>query len=209
MPSSAFVAGDFKVFDVSGFKPRMSEIRARVRPKLDAMGETLAPAVGRSIGGEVFVHVAKHARRTVNPPDDTWVAFGPDARGYKKHGHFKVAVSRGGVRFLFEIGPEHAEKRRWASAWKKNAPTVGPVLRRMRYLAWFKNEHDDEPAAPLADLTPESLAELADELIRTRDGQFVVGRAVPADEAARWTAAQYRSAALETFRALAPLYRLR
>jgi uncharacterized protein YktB (UPF0637 family) len=207
MPSPAFVAGDFKVFDVSGFKPRMSEIRARVRPKLDAMGETLAPAVGRSIGGEVFVHVAKHARRTVNPPDDTWVAFGPDARGYKKDGHFKVAVSRGGVRFLFEIGPEHAEKSRWASAWKKNAPKVGPVLRRMRHLAWFKNEHDDEPASPLAD--PENLVELADELTRTRDGQFVVGRAVPADEAARWTAAQYRSAALETFRALAPLYRLR
>jgi uncharacterized protein YktB (UPF0637 family) len=113
------------------------------------------------------------------------------------------------VRFLFEIGPEHAEKRRWASAWKKNAPKVGPVLRRMRYLAWFKNEHDDEPASPLADLTPEKLAELADELMRTRDGQFVVGRAVRADEAARWTSAQYRSAALETFRALAPLYRLR
>jgi uncharacterized protein YktB (UPF0637 family) len=209
MPSPAFVAGDFKVFDVSGFRPRMSEIRARVRPKLDALGETLAPPVGRSIGGEVFVHVAQHARRTVNPPDDTWVAFGPDARGYKKHNHFKVAVSRGGVRFLFEIGPEHAEKRRWASAWKQNAPTVGPVLRRMRHLGWFKNEHDDEPASPLADLTPENLAELADELTRTRDGQFVVGRAVPAAEAARWTAAQYRSAALETFRALAPLYRLR
>jgi uncharacterized protein YktB (UPF0637 family) len=173
------------------------------------MGETVAPALARSIGGEVFVHVAQHARRTVHPPDDTWVAFGPDARGYKKHGHFKVAVSRGGVRFLFEIGPEHAEKRRWASAWKKNAPKVGPVLRRVRHLGWFKNEHDDEPASPLADLTPESLAELADELTRTRDGQFVVGRAVPADEAAHWTAAQYRSAALETFRALAPLYRLR
>jgi len=209
MPSSAFVAGDFKVFDVSGFKPRMSEIRTRVRPKLDAIGETLAPAVSRSIGGEVFVHVARHARRTVIPPDDTWVAFGPDARGYKQHGHFKVAVSRGGVRFLFEIGPEHAEKRRWASAWKRNAPKVGPVLRRMRHLGWFKNEHDDEPASPLADLTPEGLAELADELTRTPDGQFVVGRAVPAGEAARWTAAQYRSAALETFRALAPLYRLR
>jgi hypothetical protein len=37
----------------------------------------------------------------------------------------------------------------------------------------------------------------------------VFGRVVPAAEAARWTAAQYRDAALETFRALAPLYRLR
>ena len=76
-------------------------------------------------------------------------------------------------------------------------------------LAWFKNEHDEEPAAPLADLTPDQLGALADELVRTRDGQIVLGRAVPAEEAARWTEAQYRMAALETFRTLAPLYRLR
>jgi len=209
MPSPAFVAADFRVFDVKGFKPRMDEIRARVRPKLDALGGSLAPSISRSVAGDVFAHVAKHARRTVNPPSDTWVAFGPDARGYKKHCHFKVAVSRGHVRFLFEVGPEHSEKRRWATAWRKNAPKLAPVLRRVKHLAWFKNEHDEEPAAPLADLTPETLAELADELMRTRDGQLIVGRAVPAEEAARWTEAQYRAAALETFRALAPLYRLR
>jgi uncharacterized protein YktB (UPF0637 family) len=209
MASPAFVASDFRVFDVKGFKPRMAEMRVRVRPKLDAFGGSLARSISRSVASDVFAHVAKHARRTVNPPDDTWVAFGPDARGYKKHCHFKVAVSRGYVRFLFEVGPEHADKRRWAAAWRKNAPKLAPVLRRVKHLAWFKNEHDEEPAAPLADLTPETLAELADELTRTRDGQVVMGRAVQAEEAVRWTEAQYRSAALETFRALAPLYRLR
>jgi uncharacterized protein YktB (UPF0637 family) len=209
MASPAFVAADFKIFEVKDFQPRMAEIRARVRPKLNAFGGSLAPAVGRSVGGDVFAHVAQHARRTVNPPDDTWVAFGPDARGYKKHAHFKVALSRSAVRFLFEIGPEHGDKRRWAAAWRKSAPKVGPVLRRVKHLAWFKNEHDEEPAAPLADFTPEKLGELADELLRTRDGQLVVGRAVSAAEAARWTEAQYRAAALETFRALVPLYRLR
>src|SRR3989475_3278158 len=197
MASPAFVAGDFKICDVKGFKPRMTEIRSRVRPKLDAFGESLTPSVGRSVGGDVFAHVAQHARRTVNPPDDTWVAFGPDARGYKKHSHFKIAVSRSAVRFLFEIGPEHADKRRWAAAWRKNAPKVGPVLRRVKHLAWFKNEHDDEPAAPLADFTPERLVRLGDEPRRAPGGQLAVGRVVPADEAARWTEAQDRSAALE------------
>jgi uncharacterized protein YktB (UPF0637 family) len=209
MPSAAFVTADFRVFDVKGFKPRMGEIRSRVRPKLEALGHSLAPAVGRSLGAEVFAHVARHARRTVNPPDDTWVAFGPDARGYKKHCHFKVAVSRRCVRFLFEIGPEHADKKRWGTAWKKNAPKLAPVLRRVKNLAWFKDEHDEEPAAPLADLAPDALGELGDALTRTRVGQLVIGRAVPAEEAARWSEAQYRAAALETFRALAPLYRLR
>jgi len=209
MPSSAFCATDFKVFSESGFRARMAAIRERIRPKLDAVGHSLTPAVSRATGADAFAHVAKHARRTVNPPDDTWVAFGADARGYKKHSHFKVAVSRRAVRFLFEVGPEHSDKKRWAAAWKRNAPRLAPVLRRVGGLAWFKNEHDEEAASPLADLTSEQLAELADELTRTRDGQLVLGRAVPAEQAARWTEAQYRDAALEAFRALAPLYRLR
>ena len=209
MASAAFGPGDFKVFDVKGFQPRMGEIRTRIRPKLETLGRSLAPALARSLSGETFAHVAKHARRTVNAPDDTWVAFGPDARGYKKHCHFKVAVSRRCVRFVFEIGPEHAEKKRWAAAWKKNASKLSPVLRRMKDLAWFKNEHDETPAAALADMTPEELAGLGDELLRTRDGQLVLGRVVAADAAARWKEAQYREAALETFRALVPLYRLR
>ena len=208
MPSGAFGAADFKVFDVNGFQARMSQIRERIRPKLETLGHSVGPAIQRTTGEETFMHVAKHARRTVNPPDDTWVAFADDRRGYKKHAHFKVALSRHCVRFLFEIGPEHADKKRWGAAWKKSAPNLGPVLRRVKGLSWFKNEHDETPAAALGDLTPDDFAAFADHLVRTRDGQLVLGRAFPAEEAARWTEAQYRTAALETFRALAPLYRL-
>ena len=209
MPSSSFRPGDFKVFDVKGFQARMAEIRGRIRPKLEALGQSLAPAIARATATETFPHVAKHARRTVNPPGDTWVAFGPDKRGYKKHPHFKVAVSGECVRFLFEIGPEHTDKKRFAAAWKKNAPKLAPVLGGVKGLGWFKNEHDDEPAAPLSDLSVEAFADLADELTRVRDGQLVVGRTVPASEAARWSDADCKSAALQTFRALAPLYRLK
>ncbi|MBI2205325.1 MAG: DUF1054 family protein [Candidatus Rokubacteria bacterium] len=209
MASAAFRPADFRVFEVKGFQARMAEIRERVRPKLEALGQSLTPAIARTTAGDAFAHVAKHARRTVNPPDDTWVAFGPDARGYKKHPHFKVAVSRNSVRFLFEIGPEFADKKRWAAAWKKSAPKLGPVLGGIKGLAWFQNEHDEEPAQPLADLRGDAFTALADELVRTRDGQLVIGRAVSATEAAHWSEAEYRTAALETFRALAPLYRLK
>src|SRR5438445_11658888 len=98
MSSPAFRSPDFKVFEVKGFAPRMTEIKTRVRPKLEAFGHSLAPAISRAVGTEVFTHVARHARRTVNPPDDAWVAFAPDERGYKKHPHFKVALSRACVR---------------------------------------------------------------------------------------------------------------
>ena len=165
MSFSGFTASDFKVFDIPGFKPRMEAIKTRIRPKLEAAGRDLL--AGRLAGSgvcEAFAHVARHARRTVNPPDDTWVAFAGDKRGYKKHCHFKVAVSRGAVRFLFEAGPEHADKKRWVAAWKRHGPQLVPVLRRAKGLAWFKNEHDEKPAAVLTDLSADDVARLGEEL---------------------------------------------
>jgi uncharacterized protein YktB (UPF0637 family) len=209
MSFSGFTASDFKVFDIPGFKPRMAAITTRIRPKLEAAGRDLLTDVSRIGGGEAFAHVARHARRTVNPPDDTWVAFAGDKRGYKKHCHFKVAVSRGAVRFLFEAGPEHADKKRWVAAWKRHGPQLVPVLRRAKGLAWFRNEHDEQPAAVLTELSPDDVARLADELVRRRDGQLVLGRAVTAEEAARWTPREYARVAQETFHLLAPLYRLK
>ena len=209
MSFPGFSPADFKVFDIPGFKPRMDAIKGRIRPKLEAAGRDLLADVARIGGAEAFVHVAKHARRTVNPPDDTWVAFAGDKRGYKKHCHFKVAVSRGAVRFLFEAGPELADKKRWVAAWKRDAPKLVPVLRRARGLAWFKNEHDDTPSAILSDLSADAVTKLGDELTRTRDGQLVLGRVVTAGDAARWKPADYARAARETFALLAPLYRLR
>ncbi|HEV7500224.1 MAG TPA: DUF1054 family protein, partial [Vicinamibacteria bacterium] len=78
MSFSGFRTSDFKVFDIEGFQPRMDAIKTRIRPKLEAVGKELLPDVTRIGGGAAFAHVAKHARRTVNPPEDTWVAFALD-----------------------------------------------------------------------------------------------------------------------------------
>lgn len=209
MSFPGFTASDFKIFEIPGFKPRMDAIKGRIRPKLEAVGRDLLPDVTRIGGDAAFAHVAKHARRRVHPPDDTWVAFALDKRGYKKHCHFKVAVSRNAVRFLFEAGPEHAQKKRWAAEWKRHAPRLVPVLRRVKGLGWFKDEHDEAPSAVLADLPADAVAQLGDELTRTRDGQFILGRAIPSAEAARWAPRDYARVARETFHLLAPLYRLK
>src|SRR5690606_33022218 len=101
-----FTERDFRVFDIPGFQERMTAIGQRIRPKLADIGEALAPEIAGLVDRPVWAHVARRARRTVNPPDDTWVAFAGDRRGYKKDAHFKVAVSRGALRLLFELGPE-------------------------------------------------------------------------------------------------------
>ncbi len=203
-----FTSDDFKVFDLKGFNERMAAIRLQIRPKLASIGEALAPKLSSSIDTTLYVHVAKHARRTVNPPDDTWAAIGANPRGYKQDVHFKVAVSRHCVRFLFEAGPEYYAKPEWARGWRRDFSDVSRALRSAKDLEWFRNEHDEEAAARLKDMESGDLKKLGDELTRRRDGQLVFGRRIDVRDFAGMKAKQVEKVALETFAPLAPLFQL-
>jgi uncharacterized protein YktB (UPF0637 family) len=203
-----FTAGDFKVFDIKDFNERMAAIMLKIRPKLTSIGEELAPGLGPLVDRTLYVHVAKHARRTVNPPDDTWAAFGASPRGYKKDVHFKVAVSRHAVRFLFEAGPEYYAKGEWARGWNRDFNDVATALRSAKDLAWFKDEHDEEPASRLKDLSPTDLKKLGDELTRRRDGQLVLGRRIDASDFVGLKPKQVEKIAVDSFGPLAPLFQL-
>jgi uncharacterized protein YktB (UPF0637 family) len=198
-----FTAKDFKVFDIGGFRERMEAIRGLIRPKLASIGEALAPKASVPIDRPLFVHVAKHARRTVNPPDDTWTALGCDSRGYKKDVHFRVSVSRNCVRLLFEAGPEYYAKPAWARAWSRDHSEHWESI---RDLSLFKDEHDEEPAAQLKSFADPK--KLGAELTRRRDGQIVIGSRIDAREFSSLDSKAFEKLALTTFATLAPLFNL-
>ena len=203
-----FTAKDFKVFEISGFHERMGAIAASVRPKLAGIGEELAPKLAGMIDQPLFVHVAKHARRTVNPPDDTWAAIGAGRRGYKKDVHFKVAVSRNCVRLLFEVGPEYYDKSEWALKWNRDIKEIAEAVRSKRNLAWFKDEHDEDPEAVLSEWSLDELGSLARELTRRKNGQLVVGRRIDRKELLQMKPAQFKRIALNTFKPVSGLFSL-
>ena len=203
-----FKPDDFKVFDIKEFTARMAAILTRIRPKLTSIGEDLAPKLSAIVDCPLYVHVAKHARRTVNPPDDTWAAFGGNRRGYKKDVHFKFAVSRHCVRLLFEAGPEYYAKPEWVRGWYGEFKDVAEGLKANRKLGWFRNEHDEEPALRLSDLAPADLRKLADELTRRNDGQFVMGTRIDAGEFVTLKPRQVENLAIRTFGPLASLFHI-
>ena len=157
MSFNGFTPSDFKVFEIPGFKPRMEAIKGRIRPKLGRSGASCSGRGPHRRGRDLRAR-RQPPRRTVNAPDDTWVAFALDQRGYKKHCHFKVAVSRAGVRFLFEAGPEHAQKKRWVAAWERHTRQLVPVLRRAKGLAGLRTSTTRRPSAVLTDLPADAVA---------------------------------------------------
>ncbi|WP_088104954.1 DUF1054 domain-containing protein [Halalkalibacter urbisdiaboli] len=92
MTFEGFTQQDFDVFAIEGLEPRMKAIQERIQPKFEAISKHIVPSLAVLTGDEIFPHIAKHARRKVNPPNDTWVAFANNKRGYKMLPHFQVGL---------------------------------------------------------------------------------------------------------------------
>ncbi|MBP1948756.1 YktB family protein [Virgibacillus litoralis] len=92
MGFKGFTEKDFKIFTIDGLDERMEAIRENIQPKFKALGEELTEPVSEMTGSEMHIHIAQHLRRTKNPPNDTWMAFCHNKRGYKKHPHFQIGL---------------------------------------------------------------------------------------------------------------------
>lgn len=129
MKPATLKRSDFEIFSVEGFAPRMEALKTTLRPRLTEIAERLRPRVSALAGREMHVHVAKHARRTVNPPPETWAAFSHEARGYKKTPHFALAVSRHGVHARLVLKDEALGPRdRLATALPRKAKALSAQL---------------------------------------------------------------------------------
>jgi len=125
-----FTPGDLNIFSIPDFSGRMNAIKTQIRPKLEAIGDAMGPELLKVWGEEFFAHTAKHMRRTVNPPDETWVAFGPKPRGYKANIHLALCIGTAGAQ---------------ARVIMKSESDLRPVLgRNLRtHLKFFKKHQKD------------------------------------------------------------------
>ena len=87
-----FTAEDLAVFRIPGFPECMAALRQRLSPCLGQIAQALKAPLADELGPELHGHVAKHLRRSVNPPDGTRAALGEERRGCKMVPHFAVGM---------------------------------------------------------------------------------------------------------------------
>ncbi len=92
MAFNGFTQADFDSFQIDGLEPRMQAIRERIQPKFHAIAAEVLADASVLAGDELFLHIARHARRKVNPPADTWMSLCYNKKGYKQHPHFQVGL---------------------------------------------------------------------------------------------------------------------
>ncbi|MFN3652187.1 MAG: DUF1054 family protein [Armatimonadota bacterium] len=202
-PFPGFEPADFELFQIPDFAGRMAAIRAQLRPKLVLLGEALAERVAAEVEGPVFPHVAQHMRRRVNPPAETWVAFGRDRKGYKRWTHYRVAVSEAGVRVTVFVEDDADDKPAFGARLAESAAELHRSLSAAPGLTWFTF---GEAPVPYAELTPERLQQEGERLATRKTAKFQAGIPLPASEALALSPDQFEAWALEQVRLLKPLY---
>jgi uncharacterized protein YktB (UPF0637 family) len=200
-----FQSSDFDVFTIPGLEARMQALIGQVRPKLQAVGDSLAPELSARCGEPMYAHVAKHARRTINPPDDSWVAWSSSKRGYKALPHFQVGLWSTHLFAQFAVIYECPYKQAFA----------GKLLERIRdirglipaHFVWSGN-HMRPEAVRMSDLSDRDLEELFRRLAGVKQAELLCGIHLPRDSETAADGNRLLETVSEAFDVLLPLYRL-
>lgn len=190
---------DFDVFLIEGLDERMDALTNIVRPKFHALGDHFSSYFSAKTGDEFFTHVAKHARRTVNPPKDSWVAFAPYKRGYKALPHFQIGLWESHLFIVVGVIYEAPNKAEMAER----------LLQQQQLITKLDNSFvlsGDHMSPKTVALTAETTESLLTRLRDVKKGEFLVGRHLTPAEASAMTEQQFIDFAEQTFEQLLPIY---
>lgn len=204
MKQVAFDIKDFSVFSIPGLDERMEEMKKSVRPKLELLGERFQPFFTEKLNESFFYHVAKHARRTVNPPSDTWVAFAPNKRGYKMLPHFQIGLWGTHMFIYFGLIYECPQKVEYAKALLSH---LDEIKRMPNYFVW-STDHTKPSATTAYELSDEQFKTMFQKLETVKKAELLTGIHIPKEEAIKMSDDECMKVIQDTFSTLLPLYKI-
>lgn len=201
MAGLGFEPDDFALFEIENPGERDEALEAEIRPKLEKLGREVIDGLQRMAGHPLYAHIGRPARKKGRAPEEMFIAFCDNQKGYKGSAYLALSITRDHVHA--RVGAEKAADKKGAmrKALVREAGNLakkGKPFRKLRsYAAWDYEELPEVAPAHSAAFWEE----LSDEL---GGGALDVGIA--------WSSQDARSMAvgdvLGAFRDLAPLYKL-
>ncbi|MCP8616073.1 YktB family protein [Salirhabdus salicampi] len=202
---NGFNQKDFDVFTITGLEERMEVLRGTLSPKLAALAEEIAPELTSLTGDEMFVHVAKHARRTKNPPNDTWAALANNKRGYKKLPHFQIGLWETHLFIWFAVIYESPIKSDFAKVLKKHQ---SEVMNHIPTEFVWSIDHTKPESIPHNGLSREDFSSMLDRLETVKKAELLCGLHINRHDPILQNRDELVNKCEETFKTLQYLYQL-
>jgi len=205
MNFEGFTKKDFDVFQIDGLENRMNALISEIRPKLEFLGTYFSPMLSSLTGEEMYAHVAKHARRTVHPPKDTWVAFAPNPRGYKMVPHFQIGLWETHVFVWYALIYEATMKQEIGKKLEKHLDEI--FIRTPGHFVWSM-DHTKPDAVKHTELSKEELQNMFIRLQKVKKAEILCGIHLQKDQVLQMSGDQLIDTFESAFTTLLPLYKL-
>ncbi|ADH99122.1 DUF1054 domain-containing protein [Salisediminibacterium selenitireducens] len=202
MAFTGFNETDFETFSIEGLDERMTAIQERIQPKFKALSDSIIPELESITGSDMHLHVARHARRKVNPPQDTWSAYCHNKRGYKKHPHFQIGLFDDHVFIWLAHIYELPHKEDIADRFIENKSSILETLPGDFDISM---DHMKKPSQKVSEI------DLDDTLKRFKEvkkGEFLVGRKIDSADPLLKDSEAFIKTVIDTFQTVAPLYKI-
>lgn len=202
MQFNGFTQNDFDTFTIEGLSERMHAIQERIQPKFQAIGQPLTDDLSANLGNEMYLHIAKHLRRSVNPPNDTWMAIAANKRGYKQHPHFQIGLYDDHVFVWLAFIYELPNKKNIANTFLKNMKTLNSIIPNDYVISL---DHMKKDATSMKDINmKESLERFRD----VKKAELLIGRHFAPNDPRLTDGEEFLKVAKETIETLLPIYKL-
>jgi uncharacterized protein YktB (UPF0637 family) len=205
MHFDGFNQADFDTFKIEGLDSRMEAIQERIRPKFQAIGQLLTAELTEATETEMFLHIAKHARRTVNPPQDTWLAIAANKRGYKQHPHFQVGLFDDHVfiwlAFIYELPNKTDIAKNFLEEFANVSRTIPNDFS-------ISLDHMKKESNTMESMGKQGLQAALERFRDVKKAEFLVGKQIQAGDTILSDGDQLLAVVKDTFKTLIPLYKL-
>ncbi|MFJ5761679.1 YktB family protein [Neobacillus sp. NPDC093182] len=205
MDFKGFNNEDFDVFQIDGLEARMEALKERIRPKLEYLGHYFEPALTSLTGDEMYVHVAKHARRTINPPKDTWVAFADNPRGYKMLPHFQIGLWNTHLFIWFAVIYEAPHKQEFAARFTKK---INKIYKEIPKDFVWSLDHMKPESIQHGDLSKDDLLGMFERLENVKKAEILCGYEIKREDVIKFSTEEFLKHVEYVFNKVAPLYKI-
>jgi len=202
---TGFTQADFDVFHMDGLDERMSAIQQRIQPKFRLIGEQLSCDAALFSGSEMYLHIARHARRKVNPPKDTWLAICANKRGYKAHPHYQLGLFDDHLFLWLAFIYELPNKKAIAAAFLDNLDEFIAAVPKDYVISL---DHMKKESTAVSGMTREDWSAALTRFRDVQKAELLIGRHVAANDPVLQDGDALLKLASSTYEALAPLYRM-
>ena len=203
MNIKGFTDEDFNVFKIDGLDQRMDAIKTLVRPKFEAFGQIFTDELSVLTKEPMYPHIAKHARRTINPPNDTWISFSSNPRGYKMQPHFQIGLWETHLFIWYAVIYEAKDKDKKGQRLASQTESIKDLI--PSDYVWSV-DHMKPDVIPHDTLSIDSLNNMFNRLQSVKKAELLCGYQIPREEAVKLSGDQLVDIIHDVFVHLIPLY---